>query len=142
MNIALSASDFQWIVPEITITVAGLLALLVTAFVKGRGASRVAGMVTLAGAVVALVSTWMLWDVRTSVFNGLYTIDAFGTFLKLIFVSILFLVTIMSFRYTDREDIVEGEYYSLLSFAVLGMMVMVSSTSFVTIFIGLEVMSL
>ncbi len=142
MNIALSASDFQWIVPEITVTIAGLLALLVTAFGRGRGASRTAGMLTVAGAVVALVTTWMLWDVRTSVFNGLYTIDNFGTFLKLIFLSILFLVTIVSFRYTDREDIVEGEYYALLLFGVLGMMVMVSSTSFVTIFIGLEVMSL
>jgi len=142
MNIALSASDFGWIIPEITVTVAGLLALLVTAFGRGRAASRSAGVVTLIGAVVALCSTAMLWSVRSSAFSGLYTIDSFGTFLKMIFLVILFLVTILSFRYTDREDIVEGEYYALLLFGVLGMMVMVSSTSFVTIFIGLEVMSL
>ena len=52
------------------------------------------------------------------------------------------MVAVISIRYTRREEIVAGEYYALLLFAALGMMVMVSSTSFVTIFIGLEVMSL
>jgi NADH-quinone oxidoreductase subunit N len=52
------------------------------------------------------------------------------------------LVSLISLAYTRREEIVSGEYYSLLLFAVFGMMVMVSSNSFVTIFIGLEVMSL
>jgi NADH-quinone oxidoreductase subunit N len=142
MNIALSVSDFRWIIPEITITVAGLLVLLVTAFGRAKAASRAAGVLTLIGTAVALCATAMLWDVRSSAFSGLYTIDNFGTFLKVIFLVILFLVTIISFRYTEREDMQEGEYYSLLLFGVLGMMVMVSSTSFVTIFIGLEVMSL
>ena len=142
MDIALSASDFRWIIPEITVTIAGLTALLVAAFGKGRAGSTSAGVVTLIGTVVALCSTAMLWPVHSSAFSGLYTIDSFGTFLKLIFLIILFLVTILSFRYTDREEIVEGEYYALLLFGVLGMMVMVSSTSFLTIFIGLEVMSL
>jgi NADH-quinone oxidoreductase subunit N len=142
MNIVLSASDFRWIIPEITVTVAGLVALLVTAFVKGRGASRASGVVALIGAVVALYFVAVMWDVKAAAFSGLYTIDNFGTFLKVVFLIILFLVTIVSFRYTEREDLVEGEYYALLLFGVLGMMVMVSSTSFVTIFIGLEVMSL
>ncbi len=83
-----------------------------------------------------------LWGVRTSLFNGLYLIDGFGTFFKCIFLLILFLVGLISIRYTRREEIVAGEYYALLLFGALGMMVMVSSTSFITIFIGLEVMSL
>jgi NADH-quinone oxidoreductase subunit N len=142
MNIVLSASDFRWIIPEVTVTVAGLLAVLVTAFGKGRAASHASGIVALIGTIVALYFTATMWDVKGTAFSGLYTIDNFGTFLKVIFLIILFLVTIISFRYTSREDIVEGEYYALLLFGVLGMMVMVSSTSFITIFIGLEVMSL
>lgn len=142
MNIVLSASDFRWIIPEITVTVAGLLALLATAFGKGKTGSRLSGIVTLIGAVVALYFAVVMWDTKGLAFSGLYTIDSFGSFLKIIFLIILCLVTVISFRYTEREDLVEGEYFALMSFGTLGMMVMVSSTSFVTIFIGLEVMSL
>jgi NADH-quinone oxidoreductase subunit N len=143
MNIAsLSATDFGWIVPEITLTVAGLIVLLVAASVKGKAAATVSGWLTLIATGVAFWTTTCLWGSTAAPFSGLYTIDNFGTFLKLVALFVLFLVTMVSFRYTDREGITEGEYYSLLLFSALGMMVMVSSTSFVTIFIGLEVMSL
>jgi NADH-quinone oxidoreductase subunit N len=143
MNIAsLSASDFGWIVPEITLTVAGLIVLLVAAFVKGKAAGTISGWLTLIGTAIAIYATAALWGARTTAFSGLYLIDNFGTFLKMVSLVVLFLVTMVSFRYTDREGISEGEYYSLMLFSALGMMVMVSSNSFVTIFIGLEVMSL
>ncbi len=142
MNITISAADFRWIIPEITVTVFGLLILLVDAFRRGQGPNRAAGVLALIGGLVALYFTMNLWDLRTSLFSALYVIDNFGTFFKFIFLIILILVTIVSFGYTEREDLFYGEYYSLLLFAALGMMVMVSSNSFITIFIGLEVMSL
>ena len=52
------------------------------------------------------------------------------------------LVTLLSLRYVEREEMIKGEYYALLLFGILGMMIMVSSNHFVTIFIGLEVMSI
>jgi NADH-quinone oxidoreductase subunit N len=142
MNIALSTADFKWIIPEITVTVFGLLVLLVEAFMKGKAAGKVTGVLTLVGAGLAFYLTTCLWGVRADLFNALYVVDNFGTFFKLIFLMILFLVTIISLGYAPREEIQSGEYYGLLLFAVLGMMVMVSSNSFITIFIGLEVMSL
>ena len=142
MNIALSASDFEWILPEITVTVFGLLILLADAFRRKKTPSIAGGVLTLIGSALAFFFAMHLWGVRTDLFSGLYTIDGFGTFFKGIFLLILFLVAVISIRYTRREEIVAGEYYTLLLFATLGMMVMVSSTSFVTIFIGLEVMSL
>jgi NADH-quinone oxidoreductase subunit N len=143
MNIAaVSASDFGWILPEVALTVTGLVVLLVAAFMKGKAASKVAGWLTIIGCVLAMYWSASMWGIRTTVFSNLYVIDDFGTFLKIVSMVALLLVTIISFRYTDREDLVEGEYYTLLLFGTLGMMVMVSSTSFITIFIGLEVMSL
>lgn len=142
MNIAMNAADFKWIVPEIVVTVTGLLVLLVEAFMKGRGSGRVTAVLTLIGTVIAFIFTVGLWGQQASPFSSLYTIDAFGTFFKFIFLAILFFVTIVSLSYTRREDFQSGEYYGLLLFAVLGMMTMVSSTNFITIFIGLEVMSL
>ncbi len=142
MNIAINSADFQWIIPEIVVTVFGLLVLLVEAFTKGKGAGKAAGILTLIGTAVAFYYTACLWGVRADLFNSLYVVDNFATFFKLIFLVILFLVSILSLGYAGREGIRSGEYYGLLLFAVLGMMTMVSSNSFITIFIGLEVMSL
>ncbi|MGD0230133.1 MAG: NADH-quinone oxidoreductase subunit N [Syntrophorhabdales bacterium] len=146
MNMMLRASDFEWILPEITLAVFGLAVLLVDAFrqkaAAPRAPGRAAGVLTLIGAAAALYFTTGLWGPPKDLFNGLYVVDNFGVFLKFIFLFVLFLVTVISLGYTTREDIVAGEYYTLLLFAALGMMVMVSSNSFITIFIGLEVMSL
>ncbi|MBI4651947.1 NADH-quinone oxidoreductase subunit N, partial [Candidatus Desantisbacteria bacterium] len=83
-----------------------------------------------------------LWNENIALFNNLYTIDNFGTFFKAVFLIISILVTIVSLRYIEREEIKLAEYYSLLLLGVLGMMIMTSSTNFITIFIGLEVMSI
>ncbi len=128
--------------PEIAVTLLGLLVLLVSAFRKEKGSSTAAGVLTLLGGVIAFYFAVRLWGAKVNLFNALYVVDDFGTFLKYIFLTILVFVSLISLAYTKREEIVSGEYYALLLFAVLGMMVMVSSNSFVTIFIGLEVMSL
>jgi len=142
MKSALVASDFQWIIPEIVLVVVGLAVLLVSAGRRGKGSSTACGVLTLAGGIAAFCFAIRLWGAKADLFNALYVVDDFGTFLKYIFLAILLLVSLISLAYTRREEIVSGEYYSLLLFAVFGMMVMVSSNSFVTIFIGLEVMSL
>jgi len=136
------ASEFRWILPEIVLTAWALLLLLIGAFPRGPIASRISGILCLVGSLSTLYCTVMLWGVNRDVFNGLYTVDGFGTFFKALFLVVLSLIAILSLKYAEREDIDSGEYYSLLMFGVLGMMVMVSSHNFITIFIGLEVMSL
>src|SRR5512136_3508360 len=142
MEFMQSVEAFRWIFPEIIVTACALLVLIVEAFRRGKGASLASGIICLAGSLVALYYTRCLWNYNINAFYGLYVIDTFGTFLKSIFLIILILVSVVSLRYAAREEIAFGEYYALLSLGVLGMMVMVSSNSFVTIFIGLEVMSL
>ena len=136
------ASDFQWIIPEIVVALVGLAVLLVSAFRRSKSSNTASGVLTLAGGIAAFIFAVRLWGAKADLFNALYVVDDFGTFLKYIFLTILLLVSLISLAYTRREEIGSGEYYSLLLFAVLGMMVMVSSNNFVTIFIGLEVMSL
>lgn len=133
---------FGYIIPEIIITISAIIGLLVAAFGRKESGGAAASAVALVGSGMALVFTFFLWDVNTSIFNNLYTIDNFGTFFKGLALIVSLLVTLLSFRYVDREGIIKGEYYALLLFGVLGMMVMVSSNHFITIFIGLEVMSI
>ncbi|MBU2055634.1 MAG: NADH-quinone oxidoreductase subunit N [Proteobacteria bacterium] len=133
---------FGFIIPEIIITVSAIVALLLAAFGKRAATGTLAGAVALIGTGLAMIFTFFLWDIQVNIFNNLYTIDNFGTFFKGLALIVSLLVTLLSLRYVEREDIVRGEYYSLLLFGVLGMMIMVSSTHFITIFIGLEVMSI
>jgi len=133
---------FGWVIPEIIITVSAVLALLLAAFSKKERQSILSGAIALIGTGLALVFACSLWDSNINIFNNLYTIDNFGTFFKVLILIVSLLVTLLSLRYVEREDIIGGEYYALLLFGVLGMMIMVSSNHFVTIFIGLELMSI
>ncbi len=142
MDVVMPITDFKWIMPEMILTGCALFLLLMGGFGRSALTARVAGILSLLGSLVTLYYTLCLWGARLDIFRGLYTIDTFGTFLKFLFLIVLILVTVISLKYAEREGIASGEYYSLLSFGVLGMMVMVSSHSFLTIFIGLEVMSL
>ena len=133
---------FGWIIPEIIITLCAVVTLLLTAFRSKPGVGNLGGAISLIGTGLALIFTCQLWDTDINIFNNLYTIDNFGTFFKVLFLIVSLLVTLLSLRYVEREEKIAGEYYSLLLFGVLGMMVMVSSNNFITIFIGLELMSI
>ncbi|MEN6616549.1 MAG: NADH-quinone oxidoreductase subunit N, partial [Syntrophorhabdus sp.] len=136
------ASEFRLIMPEIILTIWALALLIVGGLTKSTVASKICGVATVVGSLLGLAFTARIWGISTDIFSGLYTIDPYGTFFKGLFLIVLLLVSIVSLRYADREEIGGGEYYALLMFGVLGMMVMTSSHHFITIFIGLEVMSL
>jgi NADH-quinone oxidoreductase subunit N len=133
---------FGWIMPEIIITASAVISLLMAAFGRKARIGNWTGLVALAGAGLALIHTVFLWDSPAGIFNDLYAIDNFGVFFKSLALIVSLLVTLLSLRYVEREQIIQGEYYALLLFGVLGMMIMVSSNHFMTIFIGLEVMSI
>jgi NADH-quinone oxidoreductase subunit N len=141
MNVTIPITGFCWVLPELTLTVFGLVILIVEAFRKKGSSTLLPGLLCLLGSAAALSMTLGLWGQKLEVFSGLYTIDGFGTFFKVVFLLILALVAVISLRYVQREEL-PGEYYALLMFGTLGMMTMVSSNHFITIFIGLEVMSL
>jgi NADH-quinone oxidoreductase subunit N len=143
MEVMIPEMAFGSIIPEIIITASAVVSLLMAAFGRRARIGTWTGPVALAGAGLALVYTFRLWDNHpTSLFNDLYVIDNFGTFFKGLALVVSLLVTLLSLRYVEREKIIRGEYYALMLFGVLGMMIMVSSNNFITIFIGLEVMSI
>jgi len=68
-------------------------------------------------------------------------IDAFSLFFQLIFVSIAILVVLTSVSYIKRDEPHQGEYYSLLLLAILGMMILSSTTDLFVLFLALELAS-
>ncbi len=142
MDAAIPACEFRWIMPEIMLTGWALLLLIIGGVTKGPVSSKICGVLSVVGSLCALYFTLNLWGTNLDVLNQLYTVDDYGTFFKVLFLAILMLVSIVSLGYADREGIGSGEYYALLMLGVLGMMVMTSSHHFITIFVGLEIMSL
>lgn len=76
------------------------------------------------------------------VFSGTYIADPMSAVLKVAICIITIVVTFYSFDYLKEHGLIKGEYFVLILFAVLGMFIMVSANSLLTIYLGLELLSL
>ncbi|MFQ5913158.1 MAG: NADH-quinone oxidoreductase subunit N [Nitrospinota bacterium] len=129
------------ILPEIIMTALVCLVLLVDLFVP-RERKGFMGFLTLAGVVVTGFFLAQLAGTDVKLFGGMYRVDDFSTFFKFIFLGVTVLTVLISFRYLQVEDINLGEYYALVLFSAIGMMVMASGNDLLTIYIGLELLSI
>jgi NADH-quinone oxidoreductase subunit N len=133
--------DIYLISPEIIITAFGFLVLLVDVFLAKEERKGYLGILSLIGIVLAFFYTLPLVGSGKTGFEGMFTSDGFAIFFKITFLIIAFLTLLISMGYTSREGIESGEYYALVLFATLGMMLMASGTHLIIIFLGLETMS-
>ena len=79
---------------------------------------------------------------RQIIFNGMYVSDVLGHLLKLVCYVATSAALVYSRQYLADRGLLRGEFVTLLLFSLLGMMVMISAASFLTLFVGLELMSL
>jgi len=75
-------------------------------------------------------------------YAGTFVIDDMAVILKLAIFAMGFLALMYSRPYINSREILRGEYYMLIVFAVLGSSILVSAHSFLTIYLGLELLSL
>ncbi|HUF88761.1 MAG TPA: NADH-quinone oxidoreductase subunit N [Gemmatimonadota bacterium] len=142
------------VLPAAILTVFGIVALLADLFELGhtRGAAEdVAGPEIMApylamiGTVLALGAVVWQWlelaDAGGSYFNGMIALDGFGVFLSGVVLVATLLTLLLTVGYCRRNDMQLAEYYHLILMTAVGMLIMVQATSLVTIFVGLELMS-
>ena len=99
----------------------------------------------LALAILALTGVYAVGagaDGAVLTFSGSYIVDPLARVLKLFTLLIVAVVFIYSHGYLQDKGLLKGEYYLLGLFATLGMFVMISAHSLITIYLGLELMSL
>src|SRR5713226_6291933 len=97
-----------------------------------------------------LFSGFTLWRLRGAVaaqgdlfgFHQSAVIDPFFLFFGALFLAATALVILLSVKYLEVEEEQEGEYYALLLFACVGMMLMASGVDLIVMFLGLETMAL
>ncbi len=129
--------------PEIFLVVMALAILMIDLLVKDsrRTVTFALTQLTLIGcaAIQFATSTGEI----TYTFSNMFVDDLMSDLLKLFLYMTVVIVMFYSRGYViDREAMNKGEYYVLALFATLGMMVMISANHFLTIYIGLELLSL
>ncbi|OGT21107.1 MAG: NADH-quinone oxidoreductase subunit N, partial [Gammaproteobacteria bacterium RBG_16_57_12] len=129
-------------VPEIFVLSMACLILVIDLFVsdRGRALTHLLSLATLVGAIV--LTTGLYSGGRVLTFSGSFINDDLANVLKSFIYIITAAVFIYSRRYLSERDLFKGEFYVLALFGVLGMMVMVSAYSLLTIYLGLELLSL
>ncbi len=138
-------SDTVYLLPEIVLAL-GASALLIAPVVGGRGgrSAQVWTLVILAitaGSVIAC--SWAVPHLTQSRgFANMFALDPFAIFFKLLFIAAMAMIVLLSDDFLRESRYSPWEYYSLLGFALSGMMFMASGISLVSIYIGLELMSL
>ncbi|MCX6574346.1 MAG: NADH-quinone oxidoreductase subunit N [Candidatus Aminicenantes bacterium] len=121
--------------------VAGALAsLLLEAFLKKRGRELpvLAAVLSLFAAGVLIV---LSWGRGLASFGGRLSLDPLALLLMAVFVLVSAFVLLMSLEYGPRRGINLGQLCGLLLLAAAGLMIMVSSTDWLVVFLGLEVLS-
>ena len=130
------------VLPEIVVLVAACVILIVDLFVpeERRAISYRLTQAALVAAIVVVVATARIEPVRA--FGGMVVDDMLSDVLKLFALISVSLTLAYSRGYLAARGLYRGEMFVLTLFALLGMMVMMSAASLVTLYLGLELMSL
>jgi len=134
-------ADWSLMNLEIYTAVLGL-GLVVLGLIVPRTARRGLGWITVLGLAGILAVSTGDWGHQGVLYGGMYIVDDFSTFFKEIFLTAAIMVVLGSMRYVDEQIGYQAEYYGLVVFALLGMMVMASSGDFITLYLGLELMTI
>jgi NADH-quinone oxidoreductase subunit N len=121
---------------------AGAMLLLLLEFVPKKPDSNRAAIVSL---ITLAAAGWSVFHVRgtaRSLFGGMFVHDSFSVFFTLLFCSVAAVSVLLSWDYLKRTRIHQTEYYMLLLSATLGMILMAASNDLITVFLGLELMSI
>lgn len=128
--------------PEMIVLVTACLALLADLFLKDKIQS-IAYYIGCLGLILAGgVSALLVGNFKLVIFGGLFVSDDVGNLMNVFILLTVLFSFIYSRNYLDERKMPASDYYVLGLFSSLGMMILVSAHSLLTIYLGLELMSL
>jgi len=133
--------DFVALLPEIILCMA-IMFITVYDFLSSRKEKNVVACMTGIALVATLFATLSLIGDSYSAYSGMFIIDNYAIFLKSIVLIVAIISVAVSHRFIIEEGYECGEYYTLILFSVLGMMIMASGGDLISIFVGLELMAI
>jgi NADH-quinone oxidoreductase subunit N len=134
--------NFLLVLPEIFVLSMACVILVVDLYTddRHRWVAYLLSQVTLAGA--AVITLAMMSGQPQVGFHNTFVADPMASVLKLCVYLVTFGVFLYSRGYLQERNLFKGEYFVLGLFGVLGMMVMISGHNFLTLYLGLELLSL
>ncbi|MFQ6038271.1 MAG: NADH-quinone oxidoreductase subunit N [Candidatus Aminicenantales bacterium] len=126
--------------PLVLLVGGALLVLILEVFLKREDRSYLA-VISLAFLAACAGVCVSFWNKGYAYFSGHLWLDNLALFLSIILILATFLIILISMKYLSLQRANYGEYYTLLLFALSGMLIMVSSSDLIVIFLGLEVLS-
>ena len=137
--------NFIVALPEIVLLAGACALMIVDLFVKEER-RRVGYWLAQLILLACTLATLFVWTGTAGklvyAFNGLFVADVMGHMLKLAAYVAVSAALAYSRRYLLERGLLRGEFLTLLLFALLGMMVMMSADSFLSVYLGLELLSL
>jgi NADH-quinone oxidoreductase subunit N len=140
---ALTSTSLLPALPEIWLACAICVILLADVFLgeRRRGLTPTLTLLALVGAA-AVTLGYARVPQRTLLLNGMYVADELALVLKLAAFLVVALGLLYSRAYLETRRILRGEYYVLALTATLGIMVLASAASLVTVYLGVELLAL
>jgi NADH-quinone oxidoreductase subunit N len=138
----MNLSELNLLLPEIFLLSALSCILLIDTLLKDsqRSVTYYLSLFTLAGC--AWLTTQHATVFPIPIMHGMFVSDALSVSLKLALYVVVAVSLVYSRAYVQARGLYRGEYFVLVLFATLGMMVMISASHFLTLYLGLELLSL
>jgi NADH-quinone oxidoreductase subunit N len=136
----MTRADFATVVPMLVVTLAACAVLLAEAF-RRKGERMPHGVFGAIGLTGAIATSVMQWGLNRTGF-GVIVADNFALFFNITICAIGLLTILLSTGAAERDRLPEAEYYALMLFSIVGMMLMGSTNDLLVIFLALEIMSL
>src|SRR3990170_1081650 len=129
------------ILPEILVVATALFVLFLDVVIPEKN-KRVLCGTSIVGIGIALFSVYALGQGKIEGFSGMVAHDGLGAFFDVVILSACALTLLMATGYSEWEGTHKGEFYSLILLSTSGMMFMAKGTDLMTVFLGLETLSI
>src|ERR1700678_4264406 len=140
VNFMPTGTDYLRILPEIIMTVAGTLIMLIEGWLA-ENKKRNLSVFTFVAFAAALVAAVAANSIPGLSFSNMLIVDGFATFFRVLVIGVGILSLLSAVQYLKREHAESSEYYALLLFSVTGQCIMATANELIMIFIGLEISS-
>jgi NADH-quinone oxidoreductase subunit N len=134
--------DYIRILPEVVLSVFGIIVMMADPLIPEQGSKKPLGVIAVIGVLFGLAVTAYQTGFYGSAFYNTVSVDTFSVFFHVVVLLIALVVILASFEYLEVQQIRSGEYYALILFGTVGMMLMSAAVELVLIFIALEISSI
>jgi NADH-quinone oxidoreductase subunit N len=138
-----SVPDIYRILPEVILTITGILVMLIDASLAPLTARRNLGWLAALGTGIAyLASVWQLSLPMGTGYSGTVETSPFTVFFHVLICGIVIVTLLLSLDALPEDSHHQGEYYALMVFGAVGMCLLTAATELLVVFIGLEISSI